>query len=98
NISQGWMEKFGKRHCIKMDRIYGEAGSTDIELLQIDKTAIKEKIESYSACNIYNFNEAALFYAISPRTTISHQKFSGWKENKKQLTVDFLCNANGTDK
>ncbi|OAD79390.1 Homeodomain-like DNA binding domain-containing transcription factor, partial [Phycomyces blakesleeanus NRRL 1555(-)] len=96
--SQGWMEKFGKRHCIKMNRIHGEADSTDIESLQIDKAAIKEKIERYSACDIYNFDETALFYAVPPRTTISHQKFSGWKENKKRLTVGLLCNANGTDK
>ncbi|OAD80855.1 hypothetical protein PHYBLDRAFT_105401, partial [Phycomyces blakesleeanus NRRL 1555(-)] len=63
-----------------------------------DKAAIKEKIEAYSACDIYNFDETALFYAAPPRTTISCQKFSGWKENKKRLTVDLLCNANGTDK
>ncbi|OAD67401.1 Homeodomain-like DNA binding domain-containing transcription factor [Phycomyces blakesleeanus NRRL 1555(-)] len=86
SASQGWMEKFGKRHCIKMNRIHGEAGSTDIELLQIDKAAIKEKIEGYSARDIYNFDETALFYAAPPRTTISHQKFSGWKDNKKRLT------------
>ncbi|OAD67264.1 hypothetical protein PHYBLDRAFT_118494, partial [Phycomyces blakesleeanus NRRL 1555(-)] len=77
---------------------HGEAGSTDIESLQIDKASIKEKIEAYSACDIYNFDETALFYTTLPRTTISRQKFSGWKENKKQLTVDPLCNANGTDK
>ncbi|OAD76883.1 hypothetical protein PHYBLDRAFT_142389 [Phycomyces blakesleeanus NRRL 1555(-)] len=40
----------------------------------------------------------ALFYATPPRTTISCQKLSGWKENKKRLTVGLLCNANGTDK
>ncbi|OAD71747.1 Homeodomain-like DNA binding domain-containing transcription factor, partial [Phycomyces blakesleeanus NRRL 1555(-)] len=96
--SQGWMEKFGKRHYIKMNRIHGEAGSTDIESLQIDKAAIKEKIEAYSACDIYNFDETVLFYAAPPRTTISCQKFSGWKENKKWLTVGLLCNADGTDK
>ncbi|OAD68446.1 Homeodomain-like DNA binding domain-containing transcription factor [Phycomyces blakesleeanus NRRL 1555(-)] len=98
SASQGWMEKFGKHHCIKMNRIHGEAGSTDIELLQINKAAIKEKIEGYSARDIYNFDETALFYAALPRTTISHHKFSGWKENKKRLTVGFLCNANETDK
>ncbi|OAD66156.1 Homeodomain-like DNA binding domain-containing transcription factor, partial [Phycomyces blakesleeanus NRRL 1555(-)] len=98
SASQGWMEKFGKRHCIKMNRIHGEAGSTDIESLQIDKAAIKEKIEGYSACDIYNFDETALFYAAPPRTTISHQKFSGWKDNKKRLTVGLLCNADGMDK
>ncbi|OAD67723.1 Homeodomain-like DNA binding domain-containing transcription factor [Phycomyces blakesleeanus NRRL 1555(-)] len=77
NASQGWMEKFGKHHCIKMNRIHGEAGSTDIESLQIDKTAIKGKIKGYSACDTYNFDETALFYATPPRTMISHQKFSG---------------------
>ncbi|OAD76749.1 hypothetical protein PHYBLDRAFT_109106, partial [Phycomyces blakesleeanus NRRL 1555(-)] len=77
---------------------YGETGSTDIESLQIDKAAIKEKIKAYSTCDIYNFDETALFYAAPSRTTISRQKFSGWKENKKRLTVGLLCNANGTDK
>ncbi|OAD77057.1 hypothetical protein PHYBLDRAFT_109684 [Phycomyces blakesleeanus NRRL 1555(-)] len=92
------MKKFGKRHSIKMNRIHGEAGSTDIESLQINKAAIKEKIEGYSACDIYNFDETALFYAAPPRTTISHQKFSGWKDNKKRLTVGLLCNVDGMDK
>ncbi|OAD77403.1 hypothetical protein PHYBLDRAFT_108315 [Phycomyces blakesleeanus NRRL 1555(-)] len=92
------MEKVEKRHCIKMNRIHGEAASTDIESLQIAKAAIKEKVEGYSACDIYNFDETALFYAALPRTRISHQKFSGWNENKKLLIVGLLYNADGIDK
>ncbi|OAD81104.1 hypothetical protein PHYBLDRAFT_103533, partial [Phycomyces blakesleeanus NRRL 1555(-)] len=72
---------------------HGEAGSTDIESLQIDKAAIKEKIERYSAPDIYNFDETALFYTAPLRTTISHQKFSGWKDKKKHLAVGLLYNA-----
>ncbi|OAD74876.1 hypothetical protein PHYBLDRAFT_111325, partial [Phycomyces blakesleeanus NRRL 1555(-)] len=98
NASQVRMEKFGKCYDIKMNQIHDKAGLTDIELLQIDKTAIKEKIEVYSACDIYKFDETVLFYAAPPRKTISYQKFSGWKGNKKWLTVNLLCNANGTDK
>jgi hypothetical protein len=92
------MEKFGKRHSIKMNRIHGEAGSTDISTIQVDKAGIKEKIERYTHRDIYNFDETAMFYAAPPRTTISRQGFSGWKENKKRLTVGLLFNADGTDK
>ena len=96
--SHGWMQKFGKRHGIKMNRIHGEAGSADISAIEIDKASIKESIDRFALKDIYNFDETALFYAAPPRSTISRLGFSGWKENKKRLTLGMICNADGTDK
>ena len=96
--SHGWMQKFGKRHGIKMNRIHGEAGSADISAMEIDKASIKESIDRFALKDVYNFDETALFYAAPPRSTISRLGFSGWKENKKRLTLGMICNADGTDK
>lgn len=96
--SKGWMDKFAKRHLIKMHRIHGEAGSADIEAIAIDKPSLRETIDKYELRDIYNFDETALFYTAAPRTTISTVGFSGWKDNKKRLTLGFVCNADGSDK
>lgn len=75
--SHGWMQKFGKRHGIKMNRIHGEAGSADISAIEIDKASIKESIDRFALKDVYNFDETALFYAAPPRSTISRLGFSG---------------------
>ncbi|EPB91822.1 hypothetical protein HMPREF1544_01330 [Mucor circinelloides 1006PhL] len=61
--SHGWMQKFGKRHGIKMNRIHGEAGSADISAIEIDKASIKESIDRFALKDVYNFDETAFFYA-----------------------------------
>lgn len=78
--------------------MHGEAGSAEMELLDMDKAKLRETIDKYALKDIYNFDETAVFYAAPPRTTISSQGFSGWKDSKKRLTVGILCNADGSDK
>lgn len=81
-----------------MHRLHGEAGSADMSMIEIDKENLRKTLDKYNLCDIFNFDETAIFYSAPPRTTISHEGFSGWKENKKRLTVGLMCNADVTEK
>lgn len=70
-ISLSWVTRFKRRHGYRAVRLKGEIGSNSKALAEAELPNLRETISRYSACNIYNFDETALFWKCMPDTTIA---------------------------
>jgi len=97
--SIGWLERFKDRFKIKRRLIHGEAGDVNLDIYKEEIKSIKDEICKYDKDDVYNMDEAALFYEMLPSQTLSMTaKISGTKQSKKRITLVFCTNMTGTDK
>ena len=98
--SQGWLNRFKKRHLIKQYTLSGEAANVDRTSVENEIKKIKEKIKSYELSSVYNCDETALFYRMIPDKSLSTKSEShhGVKRAKDRITILLCCNSTGTDK
>lgn len=98
--SQGWLDKFKKRHCIEKKVLHGESGSLDIVEVESHRTVLKELLKTYAPNDIYNADELALFYKLLPNRSLADANADehGLKNNKERITCMVCCNSTGTDK
>lgn len=66
--------------------------------IEEDLAKIKRKIAEYERKDVYNMDETALFYNLSPDTTIAREQIEGSKKDKTRITIAFTCNADGSDR
>ena len=97
-FSNGWLEKFNKRHSFSQHLAHGEAGSVDQQALQQELPAIKHLIQQFSPEDVFNADETALFYCNPPVKTIASRSVSGIKRNKTRFTILLACNSTGSEK
>lgn len=101
--SEGWLQKFKKRHGIKYLKICGEKASADHEPAEnyIDEFAKIISDENFSPEQIYNADETALYWCYVPRKTLAmadERVPTDYKDAKQRLTVLGCANAAGTHK
>lgn len=80
--SSGWLQKFKKRHKLKMKNIMGEEMSArvvDEKVLDDFKSILSEKIEKYGPSNIYNGDETGLFFKQMPIKSLCTTVRKGFK-------------------
>lgn len=98
--SDGWLQKFRRRHAIGFKSISGEALSVN----QSDVTHFTENLSSilanYEAEDIYNADESGLFFRALPDKTMAlkSEKCVGGKFSKERLTILFCVNMAGGKK
>src|SRR3990167_5090602 len=97
-FSNGWMQKFIKRHGFFKYNSHGESGSVNMQLLNSALTSLQIKIAMFSPCEVYNMDETGLFYSQAPSTTISRKPIEGLKMDKRRITVALTANADGSHK
>ena len=56
------MTKFKERYNISLQILNGESGSVDKEKVEEDRKLIKNYLNKYQSCDIYNMDETALFF------------------------------------
>ncbi|XP_063095547.1 jerky protein homolog-like [Cavia porcellus] len=100
--SEGWLQKFKKRHGIKYLKMCGEKAS-DHETTEnyIDEFAKIISDENLSPEQIYNADETALYWCYVPRKTLTmanERLPTDLKDAKQRLTVLGCANAAGTHK
>lgn len=101
NCSEGWIERFKKRHSISFGKIWGE--SKDVNKTVTDNW-IKEEWDAirnkYREEDIFNADETGLFFKMSPSATLKfkNEKCVGGKMSKQRVTVLVCANATGTEK
>ncbi|KAJ4438141.1 hypothetical protein ANN_14080 [Periplaneta americana] len=88
--SNGWLEKFRKRHDITFRSICGESSSVDMETVTSWKEKLPSLISGYSSENIFNADETGLVFPALPDITFKGQSCAGGKVAKGRLTV-LLC-------
>nr|XP_006813725.1 PREDICTED: tigger transposable element-derived protein 5-like [Saccoglossus kowalevskii] len=101
--SAGWFWRWQNRHAVHEISVQGEARSADIEAARNFPRKLKEIIEAggYSEEQIYNADEAGLFWKMLPSKTqasASNSQNVGHKQNKQRITVMFTANKTGSHK
>lgn len=97
NASYGWYQKFKTRFNLRYLKICGEKLSSQPHLVPQFILQLKELQSTEGLCDsqIYNADEAALFWKLLPSQTLVHAKercAPGRKMSKERVT--FLCCAN----
>ena len=86
-FSNGWLQKFIKRHGFFKYKLHGESGSVNMVILNSAITALQVKIAKYDPSYVYNMDETGLFYTQVPSSTVSKMPIEGVKLDKKRITL-----------
>jgi len=97
-FSNGWLEKFKKRHCIRSFREHGESGSANQQAIEETLPELRKLLDGYPLKDIYNMDETGLFYMLSGDTGLATKQLEGKKKMKQRLSIAICCNGDGTDK
>ncbi len=59
---------------------------------------VKRIMNRYALENMFNFDETAMYWKMTPDKGLSHDQISGTQKAKVHLTVAPCCSASGTDR
>lgn len=99
--SNGWLENFQKRYGIVFKSVCGEEKSAPLNDAQSwREKEMKMILEKFLPENIYNADEAGLFYQLMPDKTMAlkNESCKGGKKSKQRITVLFCANLTGSHK
>ena len=97
-FSNGWLQKFIKRHGFYKYKLHGESGSVKMVILNSAITVLQVKIAKFDPSDVYNMDENGLFYTQAPSSTVSKRPTEGVKLDKKRITLALAANAEGSHK
>ncbi|KAF0688197.1 tigger transposable element-derived protein 6-like, partial [Aphis craccivora] len=99
-VSEGWLEKFKKRHDLTFKKVCGESASVDTCISQDSKNELINLLVDYDARDIFNADEIGLFYKCLPDRTLAfkNEKCHGGKNSKERITVMLAANMDGSQK
>jgi len=80
--SNGWLDRFKKRHNIRRFKIHGESESAPIEKLPEQRQELVELLSQYRPENVYNADETGLFFRMTPNQTLATKTVKGMKKDK----------------
>ena len=95
-FSNGWLHSFQSCWAIKANVLH-EEGSVQKQTEE-EMIAIRQVLNAYSPCNIFNCDETALYWKMIPDQSLTTQHLPGRKKEKARITAHFCCNADGTEK
>jgi hypothetical protein len=98
--SHGWLNNFKQRFGISFHVVYGESGIADPNIVKRERVKLYDITRKYQKCDVYNFDETALFYRLEPNKTLASVGTNavGRKQYKDRITVGVCNNADGSDK
>ena len=64
NFSNGWLDRFKRRHNIKSFRRFGESGSVDMQRIEEALPRLRAELDQFEWRDIYNMDETGLFYRM----------------------------------
>ncbi|KAK8758167.1 hypothetical protein V5799_004198 [Amblyomma americanum] len=99
--SNGWLERFKKRHGVTSKSIVGESAAVNRDTIDVWRQhRLQALLEKYADRDVYNLDEAAFFYKMLPNRTFTTPgaSSSGGKQSKERVRVLFGANATGEDK
>ncbi|CUS08285.1 unnamed protein product [Tuber aestivum] len=101
-LSPGWLQKFKARLMIGRLRRYGEAGSTDVKIIQNAQEEIQAELSTYRLQDIWNCDESRLQYNKQPAYSnirkVLGKVLAGVKLDKLQITTFHSVNVDGSEK
>lgn len=92
--SEGWLEKFKKRHDLTFKKVCGDSASVDPSISLDWKNELISLLVDYHARDIFNVDETGLFYKCLPDRTLTfkNEKCHGGKNSKERITVMLAAN------
>lgn len=98
--SNGWIDRFKKRHNLVYKTVSGESASVDPVTVNSWKEQIHEVIQGYELKDIFNADETGLFFNLQPNKTLTYKgdPCHGGTKSKQRITVLLTCNADGSEK
>lgn len=99
--SNGWLERFKRRHSITFGKVSGEAKSVNMTEAETWLNEVWPKLrQDYEDNEIYNGDETGIFYKLLPDKTLRFkgEKCVGGKLAKERLTALVCANMTGTEK
>ncbi|XP_060855630.1 tigger transposable element-derived protein 4-like [Metopolophium dirhodum] len=92
--SNGWLDRFKRRHNIVCKQINGEANDVNQDTVENWKRKLLVLIKGYEAKDIYNADETGLFFRGIPTKSlvIKGDACVGGKKSKDRLTV-LMCGS-----
>ena len=101
--SQGWLDRFKRRHGIRQLRVVGEKLSADVQSIQpfIEKLYRLIQENSLQLEQLYNADETGLYWRVLPTTTLAsarEKEAPGVKSSKDRVTLLGCVNATGQHK
>lgn len=98
--SSGWLDCFKKQNDIIFKKICGESGAVNLEAATDWKELLKDMISDRDPKNIFNVDEAGLFYQCTPDKSLAfkNEKCTGGKYSKQRITLLIGANMDGSEK
>ena len=59
---------------------------------------IREAVNPYTNEDVYNMDEFALFWKMTPDGTLGTEQSAGGKHDKARITINLACNVTGSHK
>jgi hypothetical protein len=97
--TKGYLKGLKARHNILFTQKHGESESVDENVVKKWSEDLKVILKDYKPEDIYNMDEAALFWRLLPTKTYAFTDESsfGTKKSKDRITIVLVSNADGTD-
>lgn len=96
-FSERWLERYKKRHQIRVQQRFGEDASVP-ESTEDEMKALRTLAGEYNEEDIYNMDETGLFWRMTPSRGLSIQPRAGLKKDKSRISLVICTNATGSDK
>lgn len=95
--SNGWLQRFLKRHNISFRSISGEAADVNPDTVDSWKERLQHMIRDYDEKDVYNADETGLFFRVLPNKTFSirGETCCGGKASKERITILQCANMKG---
>ena len=96
--SNGWFDRWKKKHNIKKMTISGESGDVSGSTVSSWQKRLPEIVRGYGVEDVWNLDESGVFWQALPDKGFGQQvrQCKGGKKSKQRITVPFIVNAAGS--
>ena len=95
-FSVGWLIGFKQRFHIKHYIRHGELGNVNRVMVEEELIEIRQDLDPYDSEDIYNMDESALYWKMSPEGTLATEQMPGTKVEKSRISINLAVNVTGT--
>lgn len=81
----GWVQKLKRRNGIRLRRIHGEASSINTTDMEKQWKQLRDLLDEYSPADVYNFDEAGLYFWMVPSQSLATKAIRGRRKTKNEL-------------
>lgn len=95
--TNGWLEKWKRRHNLAQMNIAGEEGNVNEETVESWNERVKELTKGYEPQDVWNQDETGCFWRALLGKSLSEKgkRCRGFKNAKQRITASFFGNASG---